>query len=324
MSGHVYGEGYGPPPGRRSLRSPEVALGLAVAAILAGAAFDLFGPDYRTARITTSQLWIYGLILPWVLCVVFGALAVRARARMGQVAAGGVGGLVAIVLAVQIAAMIADLDRSGFVGGERLAFRVGRLSPFQLHVSSFFSGSDLLPFALGLAIVGAVFGAALVLAITGFDRSTAPAAGAAVAGAAIMGIQPIFGDLRDNPSYMNLTGLIGVIVVLVIIGVAAALDAQVPARSALSSPAGSAGPPPPVPGAAPSGGLAPTNAFAVVSLVLGLLGGNLLAVIFGHVARGQIRQTGERGDGLALAGLILGYAGLVLGVIAVMALMSAS
>jgi hypothetical protein len=33
-------------------------------------------------------------------------------------------------------------------------------------------------------------------------------------------------------------------------------------------------------------------------------------VIFGHVARRQIRRTGQRGKGLATAGLILGYLGL--------------
>jgi hypothetical protein len=34
------------------------------------------------------------------------------------------------------------------------------------------------------------------------------------------------------------------------------------------------------------------------------------AVILGHVARRQVRQTGQRGDDMALAGLILGYAGI--------------
>ena len=33
----------------------------------------------------------------------------------------------------------------------------------------------------------------------------------------------------------------------------------------------------------------------------------LLGVIFGHVARGQVRRTGEHGAGLALAALIIGY-----------------
>lgn len=36
----------------------------------------------------------------------------------------------------------------------------------------------------------------------------------------------------------------------------------------------------------------------------------VLAVIFGHVARGQIRQTGEAGGGLAIAGMVLGYINL--------------
>jgi hypothetical protein len=36
----------------------------------------------------------------------------------------------------------------------------------------------------------------------------------------------------------------------------------------------------------------------------------LVAVVCGHVARGQIRRTGEAGDGVAIAGLILGYLGL--------------
>ncbi len=36
-----------------------------------------------------------------------------------------------------------------------------------------------------------------------------------------------------------------------------------------------------------------------------------MAIFLGHSARRRIRQTGERGDGLAVAGLVLGYLGLV-------------
>ena len=43
--------------------------------------------------------------------------------------------------------------------------------------------------------------------------------------------------------------------------------------------------------------------------------GALIAIITGHMARGQIRRTGETGNGLALAGLILGYVHLLLGVV---------
>ena len=50
-----------------------------------------------------------------------------------------------------------------------------------------------------------------------------------------------------------------------------------------------------------------TNGFAIASFILGLLTGTLLAVIFGHVALSQIRRTGERGRGMAITGLVLGY-----------------
>lgn len=65
----------------------------------------------------------------------------------------------------------------------------------------------------------------------------------------------------------------------------------------------------------------PTNQLAIAALVCGcaqvffwILTG-IPAVILGHIARRQIRETGENGDGMALAGLILGYVGIGLGVI---------
>jgi Domain of unknown function (DUF4190) len=63
-------------------------------------------------------------------------------------------------------------------------------------------------------------------------------------------------------------------------------------------------------------GMSPsTNGFAIVSLITALVGlGGVLAVIFGHIARSQIRRTGERGWGMATAGLIIGYIGIVVGV----------
>lgn len=54
-----------------------------------------------------------------------------------------------------------------------------------------------------------------------------------------------------------------------------------------------------------------TNSMAVLSLVFGLVGSGIIAVILGHVAHGQIRRTGERGSGMATAGLILGYLAVV-------------
>lgn len=70
----------------------------------------------------------------------------------------------------------------------------------------------------------------------------------------------------------------------------------------------------------------PTNSMSIASLVSGILAwvlcpilAGVLAVIFGHVARNQIKQSGEAGGGMAIAGLVLGYANLavtVLGIIA--------
>jgi uncharacterized protein DUF1707/uncharacterized protein DUF4190 len=59
--------------------------------------------------------------------------------------------------------------------------------------------------------------------------------------------------------------------------------------------------------------LPPTNGLALGAMLCGIaeiftLGlAAIPAVILGHLARGQIRQTGERGDGMAVAGLVLGY-----------------
>lgn len=58
-----------------------------------------------------------------------------------------------------------------------------------------------------------------------------------------------------------------------------------------------------------------TNTLAILSLVLGFMGGGLLSVVLGHIAKSQIRRTRESGDGLATAGLILGYFWLLVSVI---------
>lgn len=56
-----------------------------------------------------------------------------------------------------------------------------------------------------------------------------------------------------------------------------------------------------------------TNGLAIASLVLGLTGfitcglTSILAVVFGHVALGQIRRDRTDGHGMALAGVILGW-----------------
>jgi hypothetical protein len=59
-----------------------------------------------------------------------------------------------------------------------------------------------------------------------------------------------------------------------------------------------------------------TNGLAIAALVLGILWlywlGSLLAVIFGHVALAQINKSGglQSGRGMAIAGLVLGWVGI--------------
>jgi len=74
----------------------------------------------------------------------------------------------------------------------------------------------------------------------------------------------------------------------------------------------------------------PTSGVAVASLICGIaefftLGvAAVPAVILGHVARANIKRTGERGDGLAIAGLVLGYLGLACWALFFVVLLAAS
>jgi hypothetical protein len=71
----------------------------------------------------------------------------------------------------------------------------------------------------------------------------------------------------------------------------------------------------------------PTSTMAIVSLVAGILGlsafpfiGSIIAIFTGMSARGETRANPPRasGDGLATAGIIMGWVGVVLGVVAVL------
>lgn len=66
----------------------------------------------------------------------------------------------------------------------------------------------------------------------------------------------------------------------------------------------------------------PTNGMAIAALILAFVFFPL-GIILGHMARGQIKRSGEGGRGLATAALILGYLQLavtvmVIGVAAVL------
>ena len=98
-----------------------------------------------------------------------------------------------------------------------------------------------------------------------------------------------------------------------------------PAPPAYSAPAA-----PPAYGAAPAYAAYPqgpkTNTLASVSLVSSLVGvfvipiiGQIVGIITGHMSLSQIKQTGEGGRGLGLAGVIIGWVSLglwILGIIA--------
>jgi hypothetical protein len=76
------------------------------------------------------------------------------------------------------------------------------------------------------------------------------------------------------------------------------LPAQAPAPAAAGLEAGS------------TDAARPINTLAIVSLVSAFLV-SIAGIVTGHIALSQIRRTGERGRGLAVGGLVVGYAGLV-------------
>lgn len=57
-----------------------------------------------------------------------------------------------------------------------------------------------------------------------------------------------------------------------------------------------------------------TNGMAIASMVLGILWlywiGSILALVFGYIAKKQIRERGESGGGMATAGIVLGWIGV--------------
>src|SRR6201987_4608923 len=76
-------------------------------------------------------------------------------------------------------------------------------------------------------------------------------------------------------------------------------------------------------GPVPLRGPNPTNGLAIASLACGGVQFHfgplptIPAIVLGHMARHQIKRTGEQGAGMALAGLLLGWAAVAIGVLAV-------
>jgi hypothetical protein len=76
---------------------------------------------------------------------------------------------------------------------------------------------------------------------------------------------------------------------------------------------------PPFPNTTPP----PTSSLSLTSLIMGIVSwvllpvvGGIIAVITGHMAKKEIRESNGLlgGDGMATAGLVLGYSNLALGV----------
>lgn len=58
--------------------------------------------------------------------------------------------------------------------------------------------------------------------------------------------------------------------------------------------------------------IVPTNTLAIVGMILSIAAFSfapaaIVGIILGHIARRQIRRSGERGDGMAIAALWIGY-----------------
>lgn len=75
----------------------------------------------------------------------------------------------------------------------------------------------------------------------------------------------------------------------------------------------------------------PNSTMAIISLISGILGwsfvpfiGGIVAVITGHLAKKEIRESGGNltGDGLATGGLVLGYANIAITVCAICGLIA--
>lgn len=71
----------------------------------------------------------------------------------------------------------------------------------------------------------------------------------------------------------------------------------------------------PAPAPAPSAPAEKWNVLSIVGFVLSLIGFNIVAIVLGFIGLSQVKKTGERGRGLAIAAIIIGFAYIVIGII---------
>ena len=82
--------------------------------------------------------------------------------------------------------------------------------------------------------------------------------------------------------------------------------------------------PPPVPAQQPAAAPAPApapapaekwNVLSIIAFIIVFFGFSLISIILGFIGLNQIKKTGERGRGLALWAIILGFVSIVIGII---------
>lgn len=78
--------------------------------------------------------------------------------------------------------------------------------------------------------------------------------------------------------------------------------------------------PPPVPAQQPAAAPAPApaekwNVLSIIGFIIVFFGFSVISIILGFIGLSQIKKTGERGRGLALWAIILGFASIVIGII---------
>ena len=66
-----------------------------------------------------------------------------------------------------------------------------------------------------------------------------------------------------------------------------------------------------------------TNGFAIASLICAFLC-TPLGLVFGFIAKSQIKQTGQQGNGLATAGIVISGVSLAIGIFAFIAILVAA
>lgn len=81
-------------------------------------------------------------------------------------------------------------------------------------------------------------------------------------------------------------------------------------------------PAPPAPAPAPAAAAAPApatgekwNVLSIVAFVIVFLGFSLISIILGFIGLNQIKKTGERGRGLAIWAIVLGFVSIIIGII---------